>query len=118
MNNKKITNYTSNKLNAITLVIEKDNIIYKRNYYIIEYSPLKITEYEISSIYLNPKNENDSSNCGLCNEVTNIDIKNSYSEKKYITFKLKSGLKIILWVYFIILREILAKMKITKLVIM
>ena len=85
LNNKKITKYTSNKLNAITLVIEKDNIIYKRNYY-IEYSPLKITEYEISSIYLRPKNENDSSNCGLCNEVTNIDIKNSYSEKKYITF--------------------------------
>ena len=85
LNNKTITKYTSNNLNAITLVIEKDNIIYKRNYY-IEYSPLKITEYEISSIYLRPKNENDSSNCGLCNEVTNIDIKNSYSEKKYITF--------------------------------
>lgn len=77
--------YKKIPINQIRKIIEKDNIIYKRNYY-IEYSPLKITEYEISSIYLSPKNENDSSNCGLCNEVTNIDIKNSYSEKKYITF--------------------------------
>ena len=85
LTNKDLKKYESNNFNTITLVIEKDNILYKR-IYAIKYSPLKIFEEKNSVYYINAKNEDDNINRLLCSELSNIDINNSYSIHNYLSF--------------------------------
>ena len=85
LSNKDLKKYESNNFNTITLVIEKDNIIYKR-IYTIKYSPLKIIEEKNPEYYINAKNEDDNINRVLCSELSNIYINNSYSIDNYFNF--------------------------------
>ena len=85
LNNLDLTKYIQYKFDTITLIIEKDNMILKRNYN-IKYSPLKINE-EYNPIFdVNPKDPEDITNVELCNEISNLDINNSYSVNNYISF--------------------------------
>ena len=86
LNKKDIYKYKQNNLDIITLVIEKDDIIYKR-YFNISYVPsLAITEEIIHPNFIAPKDEKDILNCELCYEISNLDINNSYSFANYINF--------------------------------
>ena len=82
---KDLKKYKENNLDTITLVIEKDDIIYKR-YYTIGYTPLNIKEHILYSYYVKPKNNQDFLNCELCYEISNININHSYNTKKYLNF--------------------------------
>jgi hypothetical protein len=83
---KDVKNYKQNYLDFITLVIEKDNIIYKRHYNIV-YSPsFKISEEINHPFYIKPKDENDILNRELCHEISNIDLNNSYNKLSFINF--------------------------------
>ena len=83
---KDVKNYKQNYLDFITLVIEKDNIIYKRHYNIV-YSPsFKISEEIVYPYYIKPKDENDILNRELCYEISNIDLNNSYNKISFINF--------------------------------
>ena len=85
LNNMDLTKYIQNKFDTITIIIEKDNMILKKNFN-IQYSPLKIEE-EYNSMYdVNPKYEEDTSNIELCFELSNMYIINNYSSKNYISF--------------------------------
>jgi hypothetical protein len=85
LNDLDLTKYIQYKFDTITLIIEKDNMILKRNYN-IKYSPLKINE-EYNPIFdVNPKDPEDITNVELCNEISNLDINNSYSVNNYISF--------------------------------
>ena len=85
LNNMDLTKYIQNKFDTITIIIEKDNMILKKNFN-IQYSPLKIEE-EYNSMYdVNPKYEEDISNIELCFELSNMYIINNYSSKNYISF--------------------------------
>ena len=75
INKKDINKYSKYGLDTITLLTEKDNII-SRRIYNIKYSPLKIHEI----------NQQDISECKMSNEITNIEINNSYSINNYISF--------------------------------
>ena len=86
LNNKDLKKYSNYNFDTITLVIEKDNIIYKR-IYSIKYSPLKISELKSSSYYIEAKNEDDITNKVLCSELSYIDINNSYSLINHISFE-------------------------------
>ena len=93
LNNDKnnLIKYKKHEFNTITLVIEKDNIIFKKNY-IIEYEPepLKIVEENDSLFNFQPKNINDKEieivDEQLCHEISNLDIINSYSINNDISF--------------------------------
>mgnify|MGYP006873000002 CR=1 FL=1 len=78
MNNKDLTRYIQNNLNKITLVIEKDNLMYKRNF-TLNYSPLKIVEDYDQNFEVLPKNQEDVPNIVLCNEISNFNTNNSYN---------------------------------------
>ena len=85
LNNLDLKKYIQYKFDIITLVIEKDNIILKRNYN-IKYSPLKIEEEYDSIFDVNPKNPEDITNLELCYEISNFDNNNTYSVNNYISF--------------------------------
>ena len=85
LNKVDLNKYIEYKFDTITLVLEKDNMIMKRNYY-IRYSPLKIEEDYDPIFEVKPKNPEDITNCELCYEISNLDINNSYSTKTYISF--------------------------------
>ena len=86
MKKKDLNKYKQNNLDTITLVIEKENILYKR-YYTINYSPsLNIIEEMVSPNFIKPKDANDILNCELCYEISNIDINNTYNSTNYINF--------------------------------
>ena len=85
LNNLDLTKYIQHKFDKITLVIEKDNIVIKRNY-TIEYSPLKIVEDYDPNFDVNPKNQEDISDIEICYEISNFDTNNSYSVNNYISF--------------------------------
>ena len=83
---KDLNKYKQYNLDTITLVLEKENIMYKR-YYTINYSPsLNIVEETISPNFIKPKYENDILNCELCYEISNLDINNTYNITNYIDF--------------------------------
>ena len=85
LNNLDLTKYIQYKLDRITLVIEKDNLLFKRTF-VVEYSPLKITEEYDPLFEVNPKNQEDNFNIELCYEISSFDTKNSYSINNYISF--------------------------------
>ena len=85
LNNVDLTRYIQYKFDTVTLVIEKDNMIFKRNYN-IEYSPLKITQEYNSDFDVKPNNPEDISNVELCYEISNFDTTNSFSVNNYISF--------------------------------
>ena len=85
LNKKELKKYSNNNFNTITLLIEKDNIIYKRIYN-ISYSPLKIVEDTSNFDFIKPKDPNDNSNIVLIHEISNININNSYNVTNYISF--------------------------------
>ena len=89
---KKKTNFNQNEENPefdnITLVIEKDNIIFRRNY-TVQYKPFKITEDDDSNFNIQPKNDNNGLqivDVQLCHEISNFETNNSYSVNNYISF--------------------------------
>ena len=83
---KGVNTYKQNYLDFITLVIEKENIIYKRNYNII-YSPsFKIQEVINHPYFIKPKDDSDILNRELCYEISNADLNNSYNKFNYINF--------------------------------
>ena len=63
------------------MVIEKDNIVFKRNY-TIEYQPIKIVEEEDPLFYVSSKNLNPSEieivDSKLYHEISNFDTNNNY----------------------------------------
>ena len=86
LNQKDINKYKQNNFDLITLVIEKDDLLYKR-YYNIIYSPsLSINEEMIPQNFVKPKDERDILNQELCYEISNLDINNSYNIANYINF--------------------------------
>ena len=85
LNHKDIKKYSRLNFDTITLVLEKDNISYKR-IYSIKYSPLKIIEEKSKYYNIKPKDITDISNVVLSKEVSSLDIKNSYNITNYITF--------------------------------
>ena len=84
-NNINLNKYIKNGFNTITLVIEKDNIIYKRNYD-IGYSPLNVEEENDSPFLINQKNENEIVDKQLCYEIAHLETYNNYSINNYISF--------------------------------
>ena len=80
-----LNRYIKNNFDTITLVIEKDNMIMKRNYN-IKYSPLKIEEDYEPIFDVKPKNPEDIANSELCYEISNLYINNTYSKDTYISF--------------------------------
>ena len=86
LNKKDINKYRKNNLNTLTLVIEKDDIFYKRQFNITFAPSLVITEDIIHPNFIKPKDEKDILNCELCYEISNLDINNSYSGTNYINF--------------------------------
>ena len=86
LNQKDLNKYKKNNFDLITLVIEKDDLLYKR-YYNISYSPsLSIKEEMIPPNFIKPKDENDFLNCELCYEISNLDINNIYNMTNHINF--------------------------------
>jgi len=85
INIKNITRYMQNNFDKITLVIEKDNLMYKRNY-TIDYSPLRIVEDYDQNFEVLAKNQEDIPNIVLCNEISNFNTNNSYNINSYISF--------------------------------
>ena len=86
LNNKDLKQYSNYNFDTITLVVEKDNILYKR-IYSIKYSPLKISEIKSGSYYINSKYEDDITSRTLCAQLANLDINNSYSLINHISFE-------------------------------
>ena len=86
INEKGLTNHENkNYFNTITLVIERDNLIYKRNF-TIENSPLKVEEESDTLFDVKPKNEGEIIDRELCKEISAFDTNNSYSIDNYISF--------------------------------
>ena len=85
INSKDLTRLIQNNFDKITLVIEKDNLMYKRNF-TINYSPLKIVEDYNQNFDVLPKNQEDVPNIVLCNEISNFNTNNSYNVNNYISF--------------------------------
>ena len=65
-NNNNLNKYIQNGFNALTLVIEKDNILFKRNY-TIKYSPIRIEEEDIDGLINVEPKENHIIDFQLCN---------------------------------------------------
>ena len=84
-NNINLNKYSKNGLNAITLVIKKDNIIYKRNYE-VGYSPLTIEEENDSPFLTKPKDEHELVDQQLCDEIAHLETYNNYSINNCISF--------------------------------
>ena len=80
LNQKNISDYIRSKFDNIKLVIEKDNIMYQRNFY-ITYNPLNIQENDFIKA-----DENDINDKVLINEILNLELNNSYNVNNYITF--------------------------------
>ena len=85
LNNLDLSKYIQHKFDKITMVIEKDNMIIKRNFN-IEYSPLKIEEEYDPNFEVKPRNPEDVTNNELCYEISNLYLYNSYGTKLYISF--------------------------------
>ena len=85
LNKKDLKTYSNNNFDTITLLFEKDNIIYKK-IYTIRYSPLKIIEDKKDINIINDKYSDDILNKVLAQEISNISINNSYSIYNYISF--------------------------------
>ena len=89
-NNDILNLYRHHKFDCITLVIEKDNMIFKRNY-TIELSPINILEEDDSLFNILPKsnnqNETEIVDYQLCHEISNFDTTNSYCINNYISFE-------------------------------
>ena len=85
LNNIDLTKYIQYKFDTITIVIEKDNMILKRNFN-IQFSPLKIEEEYDPMYEVNPKYAEDIPNYELCYEISNMYTVNNYSSKNYISF--------------------------------
>ena len=85
LNKIDLTKYIQYKFDTITIVIEKDNMIFKRNYN-IKYSPLKITQEYDPLFDVKAKNPEDIPNCVLCYEISNFDTTNMFSTNNYISF--------------------------------
>ena len=86
-NNINLNKYINHDFNIITLVVEKDSIMYKRNYNIISYSPLEIKEEKDSLFNPNPSNENEIIDNLLCSEISNFDTYNNYTVNNFISFE-------------------------------
>ena len=87
-NDSNYNNYQKNKFNTITIVIEKDNLIFKRCY-TIKYSPTLVIEEEYSEnniFNVKPKNSEEIGDHELCYEISSFDCTNSYSVDKDISF--------------------------------
>ena len=89
-NNDILNLYRHHKFDCITLVIEKDNMIFKRNYS-IELSPISIVEDDDLLFNILPKsynqNETEIVDYQLCHEISNFDTTNSYCINNYISFE-------------------------------
>ena len=86
-NNINLNKYINHDFNTITLVVEKDNIMYKRNYNINSYSPLEIKEKEDSLFNPNASNENELIDIQLCYEISHFDTYNNYTANNFISFE-------------------------------
>ena len=82
--------YKNNKFDTITLVIEKDNIIFKRNYKINYHPLIKIEEEKDPLFNISPESlslgEIEIVDVQLCHEISNFDINNSYCKNNFISF--------------------------------
>ena len=82
INKNDLTKYEKNNFNRITLVIERDNLIYERNFTIV-YSPLKVEEEP--SFDFKQKNEEEIIDHEF-QRISDFDINNSYSVDNFISF--------------------------------
>ena len=85
LNKKDIKAFSKNNFDTLTLLYEKDDIIYKR-IYSIKYSPLSITEEKNDINIINDKYSNEAINKVLIHEMSNISINNSYNVTNLISF--------------------------------
>ena len=83
-----ISKYIKNKLNKITLVIEKDNLLYKREFEIV-YSLSSVSSIkEINKDIINQNlNDDEVIKRTLCDKIYNININEGYSTDKFITYE-------------------------------
>ena len=86
-NSEKIEEYIKQNLNQLTLVIETDNMLYKREFEII-YSPNGVsTVREIRiDIIENNNNENNNFEKMLNYKITNLDTNFGYNSDNFISF--------------------------------
>ena len=86
-NSENIEQYIKNQMNKITLVIEKDNLIYRRELEII-YSSSSISSIREINVDIN-NNINDDNNIKklLFSKLSNLNINDNYITDKYITFE-------------------------------
>ena len=85
LNNKGVDNYIKNKFDKITLVIEKDNLMYKRNF-TIDYLQNKIVEDKDQIFEVSPNNPKDIANIILSYRISFLDANNSYNINNYISY--------------------------------
>ena len=86
-NSENITKYIENKLNKITLIIEKDNLIYKRDFEII-YSSFSVSSIREKNVEINLNQNIDEENMDkiLFEKKFNLNTNNGYSTDKFIDF--------------------------------
>ena len=85
LNNKSLDKYIKKQFDRITLVIEKDNLMYKRNF-TIDYSLKKIIEDKDQIFEVSPNDPNDITNIILSYRISFLDANNSYNINNYISF--------------------------------
>ena len=87
-NSENISKYIKNKLNKITLVIEKDNLLYKREFEIV-YSLSSVSSIkEINKDIINQNlNDDEIIKRTLCDKIYNINTNEGYSTDKFITYE-------------------------------
>ena len=86
-NSENISKYIKNKLDKITLVIEKDNLIFKRDYQII-YSSYNVSLISEKNVEINLNQNNDDENMDkiLFEKKFNLNTNNGYITDKYVNF--------------------------------
>ena len=88
-NSENIMQYIQNKMNKLTLVIVKDNLIYRREFEII-YTLSSISSIREINIDINNNNNiNDDNDIKklLFSKLSNLNINDNYITDKYITFE-------------------------------
>ena len=90
-NSEHIGHYATNKMNRITLVIEKDNLLYKRNFKILysDSSISSITEIINDSIIYNDSDDNkerENIDKLLLYKKNELNTSSEYSSEKFVTF--------------------------------
>ena len=87
-NSENIMEYIKNKMNKLTIVIEKDNLIYRKEFK-ISYSSSSVSSISEINIDINNNHINEEKNISklLFSKISNLNTNDNYITDKYITFE-------------------------------